>query len=65
MGLLLLGKFPLLALDDAVADNEDKDDDDTGDDAEDAASRHDDREDDQHVQRPRHAFREHGDGLEN
>ena len=65
MSLFLHCHLALLVLVDVAADNEEKDDDEAGDDTEDAARRHDDWQDDQHVQRTRHAFREHGDRLEN
>ena len=65
MGLLLRRQIPFIALDGAVVNGKDENDDDTGGDAEDAARRHDDREDDQHVESPRHVLRQLRDGLEN
>ena len=59
--LLLRLQSPLLALDDGVADHKGEDDDDAGYNAEDAASCHDDREEDQHVQWTRHALGQLGD----
>ena len=63
-GLLLFRQLPVLALDDIVVNGKDEKDDDTGGDAEDAACRHDDREEDKHVESPRHVLRQLRDRLE-
>ena len=65
VGLLLRRQIPFIALDGAVANGKDENDDDTGGDAEDAARRHDDREDNQHVEGPCHVLWQLRDGLEN
>ena len=64
MGFLLHLQLLFFALSDAVADHKGEDDDDTDHEDEDAASCHDGRQNDQHVQGPRHALRQLGDGLE-